>query len=122
MNLNFKRSTADLCVYQKNQGENILIIAVYVDDILIFSNNQKQKNDIKEKLKKEFKLKDLGEVTNCLGIRITRNHQRGLLWMDQSQYIDQVLNKFNMKDCNIKIFFLKSIIRFYEWTDILLFM
>jgi len=99
-NLNFKRSTADPCVYQRNQGENILIIAIYVDDILIFSNNQKQKNDIKEKLKKEFKLKDLGEVTNCLGIRITRDRQRGLLWMDQSQYIDQVLNKFNMKDCN----------------------
>jgi len=100
MNLNFKRATADPCVYQKNQSENILIIAVYVDDILIFSNNQKQKNDIKEKLKKEFKLKDLGEVTNCLEIRITRNCQRGLLWMDQSQYIDQMLNKFNMKDCN----------------------
>jgi len=87
-------------VYIKIIRVSILIVAVYVDDILIFSNNQRQKNDIKNKLEKKFKLKDLREVTNCLGIRITRDRQRGLLWMDQSHYIVQMLTKFNMKDCN----------------------
>lgn len=50
-NLGFKRSTADACVYHKNQGENILLIGVYVDDMLIFSN-QKQRRLSKKSSKK----------------------------------------------------------------------
>lgn len=37
--LNFTRSTVDQSVYFKHSAQNIVILAVYVDDILIFGSN-----------------------------------------------------------------------------------
>uniref|UniRef100_A0A803LCG4 CCHC-type domain-containing protein n=1 Tax=Chenopodium quinoa TaxID=63459 RepID=A0A803LCG4_CHEQI len=58
-------------------------------------------NDIiklKHQLSKEFDMKDLGPAKKILGMRITRDKQRGTLQLSQSEYIKRVLQKFNMGD------------------------
>lgn len=49
-----------------------IIIALYVDDFLIFLNNTAECNKLKEILSSKFKIKDLGPVRQYLGMRITR--------------------------------------------------
>ena len=44
-------------------------------------------------------MKDLGEAKNCLGMRITRNQKEGKIWIDQIEYIKNILEKFNMGEC-----------------------
>ena len=66
-----KSSNADLCVYFLDQGEDILMIIVYVDDIL-------------------------GDVSYCLGIEFTR--KRGKIGMHQTGYVREILNRFGMTD------------------------
>ncbi len=50
-----------------------LIIAVYVDDILIIRRNKIIIQDFKDSLRKKFNIKDMGEIQDYLGIEITRN-------------------------------------------------
>lgn len=45
-------------------------------------------------------MKDLGVAKNILGFEISRDRQQGKLWLDQTAYIKQLLNRFNMLDCN----------------------
>lgn len=59
----------------------MIIITVWVDELLIFSNYESTKIEIKNKLKDFFSIKDLGTVKECIGINITRNH--GEIILDQ---------------------------------------
>lgn len=54
------------------------IIALYVDDFFIFSNSKQETNNLKKQLATKFKIKDLGELKQCLGmrVRIDRENKR----------------------------------------------
>ncbi|KAK9754673.1 Reverse transcriptase (RNA-dependent DNA polymerase) [Popillia japonica] len=67
---------------------------VYVDDLIFVSNDKHVMNKAKEYLQQEFKMKDMGEIKNCLGFRITGDRQHGKLWIDQEEYLRQVLDRF----------------------------
>lgn len=99
MEFGLQRSLTDQCIYFSIKGQSILIVAIYVDDFLIFSNNKKQEERLVRKLFDSFKMKDLGQVSSVLGIRVTRNREAGEISIDQSQYINEMLNKFGMTDC-----------------------
>ena len=42
-------------------------------------------------------MKDLGDASHILGIRITRDCSRRLLFLSQKEYIDRVLERFHME-------------------------
>lgn len=94
------RSISDQCIYSCTGEGKILIVAVYVDDILIFSNSDELDLDIRNKLKNTFKMKDLGEASSILGIRITRKKELKTITIDQENYVQRILKRFNMEDCN----------------------
>ena len=43
-------------------------------------------------------MKDLGEATYILGIKIYRDRSKRMIGLSQSIYIDKVLNRFSMQD------------------------
>lgn len=88
------RSKYDPCLYYLIDGNRILFVAIYVDDVIIFSNDEALTNDIKAKLSDAFRMKDLEKASNCLGIRITR--EKNAVALDQEAYIESVLARFNM--------------------------
>jgi len=53
---------------------------------------------IKSSLRKSFSMKDLGEATYILGIKIYRDISKRLIGLSQDTYIDKVLKRFNMQD------------------------
>lgn len=77
-----------------------MIVTIYVDDILIFSNSQDQENKLKIELCKIFRMKDLGNVSSVLGVKIARNRKDGTISIDQSQCIFEILDRYIMSDCN----------------------
>lgn len=91
----FKQSVADPCVYFDNDIN--IIIAVYVDDFLIFYRNQEQLTAVKKMLHVSFKMKDLGAAQSCLGLRLTQSE--GRIELDQSFYIKEILTRFDMHEC-----------------------
>lgn len=71
-NIGLKKNKSDSCIYIR-YGKDLSIIAVYVDDLILFVKNNVKMNEIKKKLKLRFKMKDMGEIHYCLGISIEYN-------------------------------------------------
>lgn len=94
------QSKFDSCVYFKITGKCMIIVAVWVDDLLIFSNNKKLKNQVKLQLTRSFKMTDLGEAKSFLGLQLTRDRQSKKIWLSQQNYIEQILKRFNMDEAN----------------------
>src|SRR5258706_13257418 len=81
-----------------NDTNNILFIAVYVDDLSLFGSKGLVMDNLKDLLKSEFKVTDLGDLYWLLGIQIKyRDHDIALL---QSAYFNTILKRFGLYDCN----------------------
>jgi transposase InsO family protein len=89
--IGFRQSTADPGVFINDRG---IIIALYVDDILIFGKDNKDIESIKEKLKRFHPMKDLGLAKKILGIRITWT--KDSIRLDQEFYARSILEEFEM--------------------------
>jgi hypothetical protein len=98
-NLGLQRTHADNCVYRLCKNEVVVIVAVYVDDLLILTNDLATLGGFKKELSNRFEMKDLGEVHFCLGIQVTRDRQKRTIRISQAKYIENVLKRFNMFDC-----------------------
>ncbi|KAJ0172339.1 hypothetical protein K1T71_012312 [Dendrolimus kikuchii] len=95
--MGFKRSSVEPCVYFRNLQGRLSILALYVDDILLFTSSDADKHDIKKRLNEEFEIKDLGQVHEFLGMRVCR--QKNKITLDQASFITRILNRFKMADC-----------------------
>ena len=42
---------------------------------------------------------DQGEITFCLGMSINRDRVKGIIDINQTTYLENVLKRFNMFDC-----------------------
>ena len=63
-------------VYKKVNGSTITFLVLYVDDILITGNDIPTLQSIKTWLGSCFSMKDLGEATYILGVKIYRDRSR----------------------------------------------
>ena len=70
-----------------------------MDDCFVFCNDMTEMEKLRRALTSKFEMQDLGEVKNCLGMRVTRDLEKGEIFLDQSQYIENSLKWFNMNDC-----------------------
>jgi hypothetical protein len=92
----FKENIEDNCVYVKfNKGKFIFLI-LYVDDILLASNDVRLIQETKGILSSNFDMKDLGEASYVLGIQIHRDRSNGVLSLSQKAYLEKILKKYNM--------------------------
>ena len=98
-NYGFKMSKYEPCLFTKFIGNVKLIVSIYVDDFLIFSNCTAETEKLKTVLSSEFKLKDLGPVRRYLGMHVNVNKKCNTITVDQQEYIEQLLSKFGMSDC-----------------------
>ena len=73
---------------------------VAMDGILIFTENDMERKIIKNALNKGFEIQNLAEAKFTHGLEITRDRKNGKLWIDQEQYIKDIIKPFNMDNCN----------------------
>ena len=53
---------------------------------------------VKEYLNSQFSMKDLGEASYILGIKIYRDRSKRLLALSHKTYLENILKRFNMAD------------------------
>ena len=79
------------------------MIAVYVNDFLLFSSNIDNIKAVKEDLKKGFEMKDLEEASWILQMKIERSDmtlESRTLSISQEQYVEAILERHGMANCN----------------------
>lgn len=69
-----------------------VIIAIYVDDLLIFGISTKAIEEVKNAIKERFDIKDLGVTRRCLGINIRRTPSS--IKLNQSDYAQNIAKQF----------------------------
>ena len=83
-------------MYKKTSGSAIIFLVLYVDDIILIKNDISILQSVKIRLSSKFFIKDSGEVSYILGIKIYRDKSKRMLDLSQSRYIDLVLKRFSM--------------------------
>ncbi|KAI3677547.1 hypothetical protein L6452_36813 [Arctium lappa] len=90
------RSEKDACVYHRSSGGISIYLFLYVDDMLIACRDCSKINRLKDRLKSEFEMKDLGEARVILGMEILRDRKSRTLRLTQKGYIQKILKRFNL--------------------------
>ncbi|GBO12995.1 Retrovirus-related Pol polyprotein from transposon TNT 1-94 [Araneus ventricosus] len=94
--LNNTRS--DPCVFHMKNNNKLTILTVYVYDILMFSLDPEMVDLLRNHLSKHFNVKYDGIVKSFLGIEFNRTNNK--ITMSQSNYIKELLERYNMLECN----------------------
>ena len=89
--IGFRPSTTNSSVFINDRG---IIIALYMDDILVFGKSTQDIEKVKDKLKGFHTMTDSGRVKKILGIRITWLPHG--IKLDQELYARQILEDFGM--------------------------
>ena len=93
----------DQCIYQKVSGSKICFLVLYVDDILLATNDKSFLHEVKQFLFENFEMEDMGDASYVIGIKIHRDRSRGVLGLSQKTYINKVLERFWMKDYSLSV-------------------
>lgn len=96
--LGFSRNESDYGLYSKGSGNDQILLALYVDDILIATKSKKAMDELKQSLMSSFKMKDLGHVEQFLGMRVKQTPYN--ISIDLSKYIKEMLQTFGMSTSN----------------------
>lgn len=71
--LGFTQIKTNHCLHIKISENNTCIIAIYAHDLLVFSNNEKNRNMTFKYLNDKFKTKNLGNPEHYLGLTIKKD-------------------------------------------------
>ena len=94
----YKRRYIDSNIYINIEDKNMIIVVVYVDDIIFGRNIQILSVKFDSKMKKEFEMSMLGELTLFLGLQVYQSHKG--IFISQTKYIKDMLKKFKMEESN----------------------
>lgn len=94
MELGFRRSSTDPCLFICNSAGKKVYILYYVDDIIIGCNDEKEIDDVHEQLSKQFETTGLGELKYFLGLEIERVNGNYSLCL--KGYIQRVAESFGL--------------------------
>jgi hypothetical protein len=95
--IGFRMLDADHSLYVRKSDEGIVVITIYVDDLIVGGDNEKEVEHVKCLLKQKFDMKDLGELKFFLGIEVIRTPEG--IWLLQRQYALDMLSKYGMVGC-----------------------
>lgn len=90
---------SDSCVFTKKSKNDLLVVAVYVDDGLASSNNEKLLEELVTFLKRKFEI-TVDQVKCFVGLEISRNRLMRKLSISQSAYIKRVIERFELGSSN----------------------
>lgn len=93
--LNLKQCEADKCVYKGEFDKYKVIIVIFVDDGLIMSKNIKK---ILQQLQNRFEVTVNETLNYFVGLEILRDRKNKTIFIHQTNYIQQIINRFKMTD------------------------
>jgi hypothetical protein len=96
-------TVCDPCLFiKRSRTGRLIMLLLYVDDmqISVHPEDEDEWNQLKAKLLARFDMKDIGDSTWLLGLRIQRDEQRGFIHLTMEQYILNALKRFGMNKCS----------------------
>jgi len=95
-NLGLYAHDSEPCLFVWKDRTKFAILLLYVDDMILASNDNKKMKEIQETLQTYFEMSNLGEPRIFLGMEIERNRMEGIINIRQPRYTDKILKRFDM--------------------------
>jgi hypothetical protein len=92
----FEMGKVDKTLFLLRQGDDILIVQVYVDDIVFCGSSHSLVVRFAEDMSKEFEMSMMGELQFFLRLQI-KQAKKGT-FVHQAKYTKDILKKFKMDD------------------------
>jgi hypothetical protein len=75
-----------------------VVVMVFVDDFLAVYHASEAAHAyrIRQSLEDRFEMKHIGELSQFIGVRITRDRPSRKTWLSQGAYIEKIASKFNL--------------------------
>jgi hypothetical protein len=99
-NLGFTRLEADHSIFQKGKGSQLVIVAIYVNDMLIFAESINILTSFKRQLSNTFPISDLSKARWILNMEIIRNRNDHTISISQERYVETILERYGMSECH----------------------
>lgn len=96
--LKFERCLKEPSLYRKEKQGHLLVVAVYVDDLLLTGSSLDLILEFKQDMATRFEMSDLGRLSYYLGIEVTQ--QEGSIVLSQERYATRILEEAWMLGCN----------------------
>ena len=80
----FQRGDSNDTLYVRQQGKNLVILVMYVDDLIITGNNDDHIAQVKKELHAGFKMTDLGLLHYYLGVEVFQHPHH--IFISRSKY------------------------------------
>lgn len=97
--IGFRTIHSDASIFWRQNSKGTAILAVHVDDFAIGGSTIDAVEETKSDLNNEFTMKDLGEVSTITGWRVIRDLAQQTVSIDQSAYIQGMLEEYGLQDC-----------------------
>ena len=94
--LGFEKSEADPNLYYLVEGEDPIILVLYVDDLFI-TGEERLIARCKTGLASEFEMKDIALMHYFLGMEVWQ--EDGHFFLGQGKYASDILKRFQMEEC-----------------------
>jgi hypothetical protein len=91
----FKKGTIDSNLYIKSEGDDLLVVLVYVDDIVFGCTNESSIQWFSNSMKTEFEMYMIGELSYFLGLQVKQSPVG--IFISQEKYLKEILKKFQME-------------------------
>lgn len=95
LGMGYQRTEADHAIFIRTHNGKTTIIALYVDDITIASEDPDEIASVKSMLKEHYEITDLGDITWILGMHVTRDRSAGWIALSQKAYVEAILDRFD---------------------------
>ena len=76
----------------------VIFLIFYIYDILLIGNDVGDLFTVKIWFANYFDMKELGQASYILGIKLLRGRQNNILGLSQATYINKILVKFTMRN------------------------
>ena len=98
--LAYENTKSNYCCYCRRQGENFVIVLIWVDDLVTFTNSVNKSDQVKQELKGKFEIKSLSEPSMLLGMKVSHDKEKQVIKLSQTHYINKILNRMGLQDAN----------------------
>ncbi|RVW86032.1 Retrovirus-related Pol polyprotein from transposon RE1 [Vitis vinifera] len=94
----YKQSQGDHTLFIKHSATGgVTALLVYVDDIIVTGNDEREKHEVKQRLATEFEIKELGKLKYFFGIEVAYSTQG--IFISQQNYVTDLLAEIGKIGC-----------------------
>ena len=99
LNMVFLGSSFDTTLFLRRSSHGITILLLYVDDMIITSDDMQGIQDLKHFLGRQFEMKDLGPLNYFLGLEVSSSADG--YYLTQAKYTSDLISQANITDNKI---------------------